>query len=100
MNREEILSYLRHTPVTEFRYFESIGSTNDEALSWADQDAPDFALVLADEQTKGRGRFERRWVTNPGSSLAFSLILHPLASEKDQLSLILPPMRIGTAGNA
>ncbi len=90
MNREEILSYLSHTPVTEFRYFESIGSTNDEALSWADQDAPDFALVLADEQTEGRGRFERRWVTNACSALAFSLILHPLASEKGQLSLFSP----------
>jgi BirA family transcriptional regulator, biotin operon repressor / biotin---[acetyl-CoA-carboxylase] ligase len=90
MKREEILSYLNHTPVTEFRYFESIGSTNDEALSWVDKDAPDFALVLAEEQTKGRGRFDRHWVTNPGSALAFSLILHPLITEKDQLPLFSP----------
>jgi BirA family transcriptional regulator, biotin operon repressor / biotin---[acetyl-CoA-carboxylase] ligase len=81
---------LKGTPVKEFRYFSTIGSTNDEAQSWADAGAPDFALVVADEQTKGRGRFSRRWVTNPGSSLALSLILHPDPSEIQKLSLFAP----------
>jgi BirA family biotin operon repressor/biotin-[acetyl-CoA-carboxylase] ligase len=66
---------LSNTRVSQVRYFETIGSTNDEALRWIATGAPDFSLIVADEQTKGRGRFDRRWVTRPGSSLAFTLIL-------------------------
>jgi len=81
---------LAGTPVREFRYFDSIGSTNDEALLWSDAGASDLSLVIADEQTKGRGRFERRWVTNPASALAFSLILQPTPEERTQLALFAP----------
>jgi BirA family biotin operon repressor/biotin-[acetyl-CoA-carboxylase] ligase len=34
-------------------------------------------LVIAEEQTAGRGRFARRWESPPGQSLLFSLILKP-----------------------
>jgi BirA family biotin operon repressor/biotin-[acetyl-CoA-carboxylase] ligase len=57
------------------RYYESIGSTNDEAGRWLDQGAPDLAVVVANEQTRGRGRLERRWYTPADASLAFSVIL-------------------------
>jgi BirA family biotin operon repressor/biotin-[acetyl-CoA-carboxylase] ligase len=57
------------------RFFRSLGSTNDEAWRWVDAGAPHAALVIADEQTAGRGRSDRHWVTVPGSSLAFSLVL-------------------------
>lgn len=63
------------------RYYASIDSTNDEAARWADQDAPDLALVIADEQTAGRGRAGRHWYTPPGSALAFSLVLYPQARD-------------------
>jgi len=64
-------------------FFTSIGSTNDEAWRWMDAGAPHCALVIADEQTAGRGRFQRHWVTTAGSGLAFSLILRspPLDSQ-------------------
>lgn len=81
---------LAATPVREFRYFNSIGSTNDEALRWCDEGAADFSLVVAEEQTKGRGRFERRWVTHPGCALAFSLILMPRPEERNRLALFAP----------
>jgi BirA family biotin operon repressor/biotin-[acetyl-CoA-carboxylase] ligase len=61
------------------KYFDRIGSTNDEAALWAGQGAPHLALVVADEQTAGRGRFSRRWFTPPGAALAFSLVLRPEA---------------------
>ena len=66
----------------ELRYFETIGSTNDEALAWAAQGAPDLSLVVADEQTSGRGRTGRKWFTPPKTALAFSLILRPGAAER------------------
>lgn len=81
---------IEETPVSKFKYFDAIGSTNDEAIHWADTGAPDFSLVVAEEQTKGRGRFERRWVTVHGSALAFSLILHPLPNEIKNLALFAP----------
>lgn len=59
------------------QYYPSVGSTNDVAIQWAERGANDFSLVIADEQTNGRGRSGRRWFTNPGSGLAFSLILRP-----------------------
>jgi len=81
MNEIQIERYLSALPLSAFRYYESIGSTNDEALAWASQGAPDFSLILADEQTSGRGRLDRKWFTPRGSALAISLILHPTAIE-------------------
>ena len=69
-------------PLGGLRWFETIGSTNDAALAWVSQCAPDFSLVLADEQTSGRGRMERRWFTPPHSALAMSLILRPTLEER------------------
>lgn len=77
MSEDLIAHALQDTAVSQFRYFDRIGSTNDEALKWVDSGASDFSLVIADEQTFGRGRFDRRWITPAGASLAFSLILHP-----------------------
>ncbi len=68
------------------RFFESTGSTNDIAMTWAAQGAPDFSLVAADHQSAGRGRLQRRWITTAGSALAFSLILRPTSVEAEHLS--------------
>lgn len=78
---------LASLPLADLRYFDSIGSTNDEALAWATEGARDFSLVVADEQTTGRGRAGRKWVTPQGTALAFSLILRPAAAEADSPSL-------------
>jgi BirA family biotin operon repressor/biotin-[acetyl-CoA-carboxylase] ligase len=82
MNEKKIESLLSSLPLGAYRYFDSIGSTNDEALVWASQGAPDFSLVVADEQTSGRGRMDRKWFTPPGSALALSLILRPAEAER------------------
>lgn len=71
------------------RYFDSIGSTNDEALAWAANDAKDLSIVAANEQTAGRGRLDRPWFTPRSTALAFSLILRPTADEKPHLSRIV-----------
>src|SRR5271169_6463108 len=81
MNARELQAALRDLPLGGLRFFESIGSTNDEALAWASQDASDLSIVIADEQTSGRGRLGRKWFTPPKSALAFSLILRPAADE-------------------
>jgi BirA family transcriptional regulator, biotin operon repressor / biotin---[acetyl-CoA-carboxylase] ligase len=72
---------LSDLPLGPIRYFQTIGSTNDEAARWADEGAPDFSVVLADEQTQGRGRGARKWHTYPGTALAFTVILRPTPTE-------------------
>jgi BirA family biotin operon repressor/biotin-[acetyl-CoA-carboxylase] ligase len=89
MNQNELTKTLSGLSMGKIRYFDSIGSTNDEALAWAANDAPDLSLVLADEQTAGRGRLNRKWFTPKGTALAFSLILHPKKDEKPHLSRIV-----------
>jgi BirA family transcriptional regulator, biotin operon repressor / biotin---[acetyl-CoA-carboxylase] ligase len=59
------------------RYFEAIGSTNDEAMDWLMKGAETGSLVIANQQTSGRGRLGRKWITPPGAALALSIILHP-----------------------
>jgi len=88
--KEKWINVLRETAVKELRYFDSIGSTNNEALQWVADGAPDYSLVIADEQTRGRGRFDRRWITRSGASLAFSLILKPTPHETVNTALFSP----------
>ncbi len=86
MNENSLKKKLSKLNIGGLRYFDSIGSTNDEALAWATDNARDLSIVIADEQTQGRGRLNRKWFTPQGSALAFSLILRPSASLRPHLS--------------
>lgn len=77
MQQDALEIYLSDLQLGEIRYFDTIDSTNDFAASWASEGAPDRSLVIADEQTAGRGRGDHKWFTPPGAALAFSLILGP-----------------------
>lgn len=86
MDANLLRAELGQLPITAVQWFDSIGSTNDVALQWAEDDAPDGALVVADHQSAGRGRLQRRWLTPAGSALAFSLILRPKDGEMAHLT--------------
>ncbi|MDP2778397.1 MAG: biotin--[acetyl-CoA-carboxylase] ligase, partial [Anaerolineales bacterium] len=86
MNGHSLNKTLSKLNLGGLRYFDSIGSTNDEALAWAAGDAKDLSLVIADEQTQGRGRLNRKWFTPKGSAIAFSLILRPSAPLRPHLT--------------
>lgn len=75
MDQEGLNKALQDFPLSGLRFFSRIDSTNNEAVYWADQGASDLSLVIADEQTAGRGREGRRWFTPPGTALAFSLVI-------------------------
>jgi BirA family biotin operon repressor/biotin-[acetyl-CoA-carboxylase] ligase len=65
-------------------YFETIGSTNDQAAS--DQllaPSPEGLVVVADEQTAGRGRRGHTWFSPPGSGLYVSVVLAPATATTD-----------------
>ena len=64
-------------PKDRVRFFEEIDSTNRLAKELAVGGAPAQTLVVADHQTKGRGRLDRTWESPPGANLMFSLVLRP-----------------------
>ncbi len=53
----------------------STGSTNADVMALASEGAPEGTVVVADEQTAGRGRLGRTWVSDPGSGLWCSVLL-------------------------
>lgn len=57
-------------------YYPRIGSTMDKARDMARQGCPDFTVVVAGAQTKGRGRLKRRWLSASGG-LYFTVVLKP-----------------------
>jgi BirA family biotin operon repressor/biotin-[acetyl-CoA-carboxylase] ligase len=56
-------------------FFASVGSTNDVALSLAAEPGSEGAIVIADGQTAGRGRFGREWFSPAASGLYVSVLL-------------------------
>src|ERR1700733_8786465 len=56
----------------------STGSTNVDLLARAaDSALPEGQVLVAEEQTAGRGRLGRTWTSVPGASLTFSVLLRP-----------------------
>lgn len=58
-------------------WYDSLASTNTTALKLAQSGAPEWTVIAAAEQTAGRGRFQRQWISPSGSGLWFSVILRP-----------------------
>jgi BirA family biotin operon repressor/biotin-[acetyl-CoA-carboxylase] ligase len=57
-------------------YFESLESTMDKAREMARQGCPPKTVVIAGQQTRGRGRLSRKWLSDAGG-LYFTLVLRP-----------------------
>lgn len=73
-----------------WKFFEVTTSTQDEAKKWVQEGAPHGALVVAEEQTQGRGRLGRSWFSPPGKNLYFTVALKLPSSSPppDTLSLL------------
>ena len=69
--------------------FESIDSTNVQAARLAREGAPEGTLVLAERQTRGRGRLGRSWVSPARVNLYASFVLRPRLAPADAPQLAL-----------
>jgi BirA family biotin operon repressor/biotin-[acetyl-CoA-carboxylase] ligase len=69
-------------------YYREVGSTNDVAADLAAAAAPDGTVVVADMQTRGRGRQGRQWFSPPGAGIYFSLIVRPTATASPATSFL------------
>ena len=58
-------------------HFSSADSTNDRALDLMEAGEPEGTLVIAEGQTRGRGRRERSWHSPRGLGIYATLILRP-----------------------
>jgi BirA family biotin operon repressor/biotin-[acetyl-CoA-carboxylase] ligase len=73
--------------------FGTVGSTLDVAHALASEGAAAGTLVIADEQTAGRGRHGRTWRSEPGAGLWLTVLERP--SDVDALNVL--SLRIGIA---
>ena len=91
LSAESIRAALAHVPfVREVVYLPSVESTNDAARDLGETGAPQATLVVADDQTAGRGRLGRSWYMPPLSALAMSLLVRPdlAASRANRLTML------------
>ncbi len=72
------------------RYYATTVSTQDAAREEAERGAPDGTAVLAEEQTAGRGRLGRSWVSPAGKNLYLTLVMRPPARRLRVLSIVSP----------
>jgi BirA family biotin operon repressor/biotin-[acetyl-CoA-carboxylase] ligase len=71
------------------QYFDSIDSTNTAARRLALEGATEGTGVIADAQTKGRGRLGRAWVSPPFRNLYLSIVVRPPITTMDAPKLVL-----------
>ena len=80
----------------DVRYMETIDSTNLYARRLGEDGAVEGVLVVADEQTAGKGRSGRHWTTPPGSAIAMSVLLRPRIAP-ERISMVTLVMGLAVA---
>ena len=71
----------------QFHWFDSIGSTNDEAKKMALAGAPHGTVLIADHQTGGKGRLGRSFHSPEGVGIYLSILLRPNCDPKELMHL-------------
>lgn len=81
----------------ELEGFASIASTNTYLLSQPSPEAGRFRVAVTDDQTSGRGRHQRRWLSPPGSGLCLSLA-YTFSTQPEQLPVLTLALGVGIVG--
>jgi BirA family biotin operon repressor/biotin-[acetyl-CoA-carboxylase] ligase len=75
---EEIEPYLNSSVIgRKFIYFNSIDSTNNAAKKIADDENSHGTVLISEEQTNGKGRLGRHWISPKYKGIWMSIILKP-----------------------
>ena len=78
-----------------YQYYGEIDSTNSEAKRRIRGGCQDGLVIIAENQTAGRGRMGRKWLSRPGKGLYFSVVLFPAYLPIDQAALLVPLTAVG-----
>lgn len=70
-------------------HLQEAGSTNSVLHAWLEKEPlPEGSVVVADDQTAGRGQMGNHWESEPGKNLTFSVVVYPTSIHpKDQFLL-------------
>jgi BirA family biotin operon repressor/biotin-[acetyl-CoA-carboxylase] ligase len=79
LHADDLMSRLPKTKVIgrDIRVFQETTSTNDVIERLARDGVKEGAVVIAESQSKGRGRLGRKWLSPAGKGLWFSVLLRP-----------------------
>lgn len=83
LSAEDIKTGIKGSIGREIFLYETVDSTNTIASKLAQEGVAEGAVVIADSQVRGRGRFGRSWVSPPGVNLYMSIVLRPEMEPKD-----------------
>lgn len=73
---------------SDVRWLAETGSTNSDVLDLARQGEPEGIVVVADHQTRGRGRRGRHWEAPPGASLMCTVLVRPPATVAGMATMV------------
>lgn len=77
LDKNELSSLIRTDTIGKnIVYFNEIDSTNIKAKELAQKNIEDGSIIIAEKQTLGSGRFNRKWIS-PNGGLWFTLVLRP-----------------------
>lgn len=77
---------------------QKVASTNTLAKELAASGAPSGTLVVAEEQSAGKGRLGRKWLSPPGANLLFSVMLRPHVRTDEVFQLTMAMALAAIAG--
>jgi BirA family biotin operon repressor/biotin-[acetyl-CoA-carboxylase] ligase len=69
-------------------HYETLPSSNNEAIRLASTGAPEGTVIVCREQTAGKGQRNNRWESAPGENITMSLILRPVDIATNELFLL------------
>lgn len=77
LSHKEIKNSLQKTIFKDIIYFKHIDSTNTALMELASKGFQEGTVLIADEQSQGKGRLGRKWLSPAGKNLYMSVILKP-----------------------
>ncbi len=79
LSENELSPYMPSSGIgAALQYYESVDSTSSIAKKLADEGAKEGLVVISEEQTGGRGRMGRNWISPKYKGIWMSIILKPL----------------------
>ncbi len=73
----------------KIHYFDTIDSTNTYAKKLAEAEFNEGTVIIAEQQTAGRGRLGRNWISPAGKGIWMSILLKPTLEPKDAAKITL-----------
>ncbi len=77
LNKEGVLKHLLNPERFEVSVYDTVCSTNDLLKEIAKQQGEEGTVIIADSQTGGRGRYDRKFFSPKGTGIYMSILLKP-----------------------